>query len=166
MSSRWKHLGVFTAPDGEFPAHKMHTVERVRWRADLHPGKDEPLFLSLLKYRMRKDRQPEWTGNLVSSHVDGYTGWHLPIIDLDIDHEYVASTSDGHAHLYLNWPVKWWRCVLLLIGLRAAGVIEQGNFWWSLRRGGMFVRRPRVRKTPDEELTYTYGMFFPLKKKT
>ncbi len=159
MSRRWKHLGYHLR--GQVPTEG----ERVWWSADLRPGKDEPLFCSLLKYRMREDRQPDFDGNLVSSYVDGYTGWHMPVLDIDIPHDYVPSTTSGHAHLYLNEPIRWWRFVILLIGLRVAGVIEQGNFWWALRRGGTFVRRPILRKTKDEELTYTYGMFFKLREK-
>lgn len=53
--------------------------------------------------------------------------------------------------------------LLLLWALYLTGVIEPGNFWWSLRRGGTFVRRPDVPKTEAESMKYSYGMFFKLR---
>lgn len=137
--------------------------ERVVWLSNLKPGPDEPLALSLLKYRMSEDRWPDETGNLVSSHLKN-SKLHAPIIDLDINHAYVESTTEGHAHLYLPAMSKW-RMYILLWGLRVGGVIEMGNFWWTIRRGGTFVRKPGVLKYPNERLRYSYGMFFKVKDK-
>jgi hypothetical protein len=39
-------------------------------------------------------------GNLVSSMVQ--PGFHRPVLDLDIPHMYVPSSTPGHGHLYLN----------------------------------------------------------------
>lgn len=139
-------------------------MRRVYWQADLTPGKDEPLFCSLVKYQMDEDRQPSVTGNLISSHILG-SDLHAPILDLDIPHTYTKSTSDGHGHLYLNLPMSRFKMFVMLAALRYAGVIEMGNFWWSLRRGGTFVRRRYVRKPESENLPYTYGMFFKLRRK-
>ena len=86
------------------------------------------------------------------------------MLDIDVNHIYVESTTPGHAHLYLP-PMKRWRMFIMLWGLRVAGVIEQGNFWWAIRRGGTFVRKPGIRKTDSEQLRYSYGMFFKIKEK-
>ena len=137
--------------------------ERESWYSDLTPGPDEPLFLSLVKYRMAEDRWPDENGNLLSSKLKG-SKLHAPIIDLDGSHAYVQSTTDGHAHLYLHAMPRW-RMFALLIGLRIAGVIEMGNFWWSIRRGATFVRKPGVQKPSTEHLRYSYGMFFRLRTK-
>jgi hypothetical protein len=143
--------------------------QRVEWWADLSPGPDEPLFLSLIKYRMDEDREPRLgpmdprPRNLTSSYLHG-SKLHAPILDLDGEHIYVESTTEGHAHLYLP-PMPRWRMFLMLWGLRVAGVIEQGNFWWSLRRGGTFVRLPGVPKPESENLRYSYGMFFKIREK-
>jgi hypothetical protein len=129
---------------------------------------DEPMALSMLKYRQYEDRQPtDVDANVVSSHLTAYRGGpHAPIIDLDFPHIYVPSTTPGHGHLYLNRPIPRWRMFIMLWGLYMGGVIEKGFFLWSLRRGGTFVRRPGVKKTTSEEkVMYTYGFFFKLKGK-
>lgn len=135
------------------------------WRVDHLDVVDEPMILSLLKYRQYEDRHPEsdiFDGNVISSHTA--EGKHLPVIDLDYDHEYVPSTTPGHGHLYLNVPISRWRLFFLLWGLYVGGAIEKGNFWWSLRRGGTFVRRRGVWKTAREaSVKYTYGMFFKMR---
>ncbi len=111
---------------------------------------DEPLWVSLIKYRAAKDRlalsrEAAWGANLISSHVEG-SRLHAPIIDLDFAHRYVPSTSTDHAHLYLDVPIPRWRMVALLVALRVARVTEVGFTAWSLRRGGTFVRPEGVSK--------------------
>ena len=140
-------------------------VNRVEWQSDLSPGPDEPLFLSLVKYRMNEDRWRAVEGvpaNLTSSYIHG-SKLHAPILDLDGAHWYVESTTEGHAHLYLP-PRRRWKMFLLLFALYINGDIEMGNFWWSVRRGGTFVRLPGVPKPEAENLTYSYGMFFKIRK--
>lgn len=144
----------------------MDAVDRVEWAADLTPGPDEPLFLSLIKYRMSQDRWRvvegvEHEAVLTSSYLHG-SKLHAPILDLDGAHMYVESTTEGHGHLYLP-PMRRWKMYLILFALYVGGVIEMGNFWWSVRRGGTFVRRPGIQKPESENLRYSYGMFFKLK---
>lgn len=143
-------------------------ANRVEWVSDLKPGPDEPLALSLLKYRMDQDRWRtvegvEHMANLTSSYLHG-SKLHAPILDLDGAHLYVESTTEGHGHLYLP-PMKRWKMFFILFALYVGGVIEMGNFWWSLRRGGTFVRLPGTPKPKSEQLRYSYGMFFKLKEK-
>ena len=108
---------------------------------------DEPLWVSLVKYRASKDREPSdpAQANLVSSHLEG-SRLHAPIIDIDFPHRYVPSTTSEHAHLYLDVAIPRWRLMVLLAGLRIGLVTEVGFTWWSLRRGGTFVRPAGVRK--------------------
>lgn len=142
----------------------MPELPRKTWHVDHLDIVDEPMILSLVKYRQYEDRQPSADdANVVSSNLPD--GKHAPIIDLDFPHTYVPSTSDGHAHLYLDVPVSRWRFWALNLGLYLGGVIEKGYFVWSIRRGGNFVRRPGVHKTTAEEnVKYTYGMFVKLRK--
>lgn len=139
---------------------------RKTWKVDHLDIVDEPMLFSMVRYRQYEDRQPfAEDANVVSSH-DKYSSRHLPIIDLDFDHEYVPSTTPGHAHLYLNRPISRWRLFFMLWGLYVGGAIEKGYFLWSLRRGGTFVRRPGVRKTTEEEkVTYSYGFLLPMRRK-
>lgn len=138
---------------------------RKTWHVDHLDIVDEPLFLSLVKYRQYEDRSyTAIDANVVSSQLMS-GGKHAPILDLDFPHVYVPSTTPGHGHLYLNVEISRWRMFVLLWGLYVGGVIEFGNFWWSLRRGGTFVRRVGVRKTESEAaVKYSYGMFRKLRK--
>lgn len=132
--------------------------ERTYWRGHkLNFIADEPLIVSLLKYRRRKDRErcAKENANLVSSRTE--RGWQKPILDLDFPHEYVSSSNmpegkNQRAHLYLNVEIPTWRWVCLMIGLRIGGVVEFGYVAWSLRRGANYVRPPGVAKTKEEIL--------------
>ena len=149
------------------PEVRVVTVlRRKTWHVDHLDIVDEPMLLSMLKYRQYEDRQPtEDDANVVSSHLH-FMPEHAPIIDLDFPHRYVPSTTPGHAHLYLDVPISRWRLYALLWGLYVGGVIEKGYFLWSLRRGGTFVRRPGVAKTEAESsVSYSYGFLFKLRRK-
>lgn len=153
-------------------------TKRTYWYAEYLGIEDEPLALSLLKYRQKKNRRrvlwfdtPPWAEstfdprpNLISSMTDD--GRQMPIIDLDFDHAVVKSTSNGHAHLYLNVPISKFRWFCLMTGLYLGKQIEMGFYVWSLRRGGNFVRIPEVSKKTEQEFTKpTYGWFFKLRDK-
>lgn len=104
-------------------------------------GKDTP------KRRLCDDEDIR-SANLVSSKLPG--GKHMPVLDLDYSHAVVASTREGHHHLYLNRPISKWRWWCLMTGLWLGRVIEPGFFRWSLRRGQSFVRTPWTKKSPAE----------------
>lgn len=147
---------------------------RTYWYAHDLGIADEPLALSLIKYRQHENRvltslATKTQGgdygfpNLVSSITTD--GRQMPIIDLDFDHAHVESSSDGHAHLYLNVPISRWRWTALMIGLYLSKQVELGYFVWSIRRGGNFVRLPGTQKQEGTESTYSqYGWFRKLKK--
>lgn len=140
-------------------------MERRTWHVDHLDVVDEPMLLSLIKYRQYEDRQPTAEdANVVSSNLPD--GKHAPIVDLDFPHRYVPSTTPGHGHLYLDVPVSGWRWFMLNLGLYLGGATEKGYFLWSLRRRGNFVRREGVKKTTAEEkVMYTYGLLFKTRKK-
>lgn len=132
---------------------------RLYWRAVLDGAERRDngfrkLSSALLFADDNNERGPsnEQDGNLISSRCPD--GQHMPVIDLDVPHRLIPSTTEGHGHLYLDVRMPWWRYVILLYGLRQAGVIERGFFWWSLRRGATFVRRPGVRKRPTDRRRY------------
>jgi len=138
-------------------------LTRILWRANdlTRVPKDEPFLLTLIKYRLREDRQEvirEQDANLVSSRT--WDGRHLPIIDLDLAHEYVPSNTPGHAHLYLNEEISTWRWCVLMIGLRAGKVLDKGAFVWGIRRGANFARLPGVPKDLEGEVKSSYGWIF------
>lgn len=145
----------------------MPKSTRTRWLARDFNITDEPLVLSLLKYRQKNNRRRAGTGsaNLISSIT--YDGKQMPILDLDFPHHHVESSTDGHTHLYIDVPMSNFKWVVLMCALRFAGVIELGFFVWSLRRGGNFVRLPGVPKAKSgpETTKPTYGWFFKLRRK-
>jgi hypothetical protein len=86
---------------------------------------------------------------VVTSKVEGPGGLiirrretHAPVLDLDIPHELVPSTTPGHAHLYLDVEMSWRKYKRLLRALAAAGVVEKGYVKASLRRRLTAVRVP------------------------
>lgn len=73
-------------------------------------------------------------------------GTHAPVLDLDIPHVYVPSSTPGHGHLYLDVPMddeSFWIFLELLSDL---GIIEEGYFQASKARGYSAVRLPWIKK--------------------
>lgn len=80
-------------------------------------------------------------GNLVSSEST-QPGEHLPVIDLDIPHRLVPSSTPGHSHLYIDKPVTWEQYKHLLEALLECGIIGQGWFNQAMLDGKTWVRAP------------------------
>jgi hypothetical protein len=140
--------------------------ERTFWRGHrLGYVASEPLLVSLLRYRASRDRELSDPGraNLVSSRDMDGRQW--PVLDLDVPHRYVPSSTSGHAHLYIDVPTSTWRWALLMLALRLAGVHELGYTAWSLRRGASFVRPPGVRKEPVQPPSVLYGWLRPVRRR-
>lgn len=137
-------------------------TKRTTWLAPRLVIDNEPLIVSLIRYRLLADRRPidaeSGQPNLISSRTDD--GRHMPVLDLDVPARLVPSSTEGHTHLYLDVPMSRWRWTALMVALRLAGVIETGFLVWSLRRGGNFVRVPTSYKTAEEQTKPDYGWFF------
>jgi len=73
-------------------------------------------------------------------------GRHAPVLDLDLPHRLVPSTTEGHSHLYLDVAMSWRRYKRLLKALAKAGVLEPGFVEASLYRRHTAARMPWVRK--------------------
>lgn len=87
---------------------------------------------------------------LVSSEV-GCDGLHVPVLDIDFEAALVPSTTEGHYHLYLEGLcLSWPEYRRLLKALARAGVITEGYLRHSLRRKQTCVRRPGLKKLPEE----------------
>lgn len=138
--------------------------ERTYWYAPDLSIEDEPLAVSLIKYRQKENRtqvQDKKAANLVSSRTED--GKHMPILDLDFPHHFEPSTSPGHSHLYIDVEMPRRKLFALVLVLWYCGVIEMGHAVWTLRRGASFVRIPGLDKTEAESVKPTYGWFFKLK---
>jgi hypothetical protein len=83
--------------------------------------------------------------NLLSSRLVG-TRQHAPILDLDVPHVCVPSTTPGHSHLYLHVPMSRAKWTVLQLVLWWTGIQECGYSVWSIRRGANCVRLPGDRK--------------------
>lgn len=146
---------------------------RTLWYALSLDIEDEPLALTLWRYRQKKNRRltslhPSLQGgeygfpNLVSSITTD--GRQMPILDLDFPHHFEPSTTPGHTHFYIDVSISKFRWFCLMTALAFAGVIEIPFYAWSLRRGGNFVRIPGTTKVTEGETRHSnYGWFRRLK---
>jgi hypothetical protein len=88
--------------------------------------------------------------NLITSQIVGQPGMHALVIDLDVPHAYVPSTTPGHGHLYLDVPMTTELAMSLLEFLADCGVVEEGYYKASKNRGCSAVRPPWVQKENNE----------------
>jgi hypothetical protein len=83
--------------------------------------------------------------------VDGRPGpgekFHYPLFDLDYGAVLHDSRTPGHYHLYLDRPIKWRAFKRVLRAMRKAGLIEDGFYKMTKKRGQAFLRVPE----PDDE---------------
>lgn len=61
---------------------------------------------------------------------------------------WVPSTTEGHHHVYVDWPIEWEKYALMLGHLYNSGVIERGYWNASEARKMSFVRMPHVKRPP------------------
>lgn len=81
---------------------------RRTWHVDHLDIVDEPMALSLIKYRHYEDRKLSDHANVVSSNLT--EGGHMPIVDLDFPHHYVEqpdSESSASLEVYAVLPSNW-----------------------------------------------------------
>lgn len=82
--------------------------------------------------------------NLIMSEKEN--GKHMLFLDLDVEHEYRPSSTDGHGHLAVNLDLEPDAMFLLMDILAAGGVIEVGYAKASRQRGYAGLRLPGVAK--------------------
>lgn len=73
-------------------------------------------------------------------------GNHMAVLDIDIPHSLIPSSTEGHSHLYLDVEMSWRKYKRLLRALARAGVVEKGYVTASIKRGHTDVRLPWVKK--------------------
>ena len=88
------------------------------------------------------ERTPDDEYNLIGSRTNTMIERHLPVLDLDIPHKYVESSTYGHGHLYLDVSLTWQEYKALLKVLRDLRIIEEGFYKVSIARGMTQVRKP------------------------
>lgn len=99
------------------------------------------------------DREPASIlegANVVMSRRE--SGWgrdakvHAVLLDLDVEHFYVPSSSEGHGHLYVNVFANEADYFELLDLLAKVGVLQKNYVEASKKKGGTFLRLPWVKK--------------------
>jgi len=124
-------------PEDEVPGSIPRVLREVRkWGSDSQePRPGGPEIVTDIEH-----------ANIVTSEIEGKPGYHAPVLDLDIPHVYVPSTTEGHGHLYLDVKLDWYQMHRLLTTLSQLGIIEEGYARASIDRGYSAVRLPWIRK--------------------
>jgi hypothetical protein len=72
---------------------------------------------------------------------------HYPVIDLDVPCNLIPSSKLGHSHLYINKAVSQQGLMEILEVLAKHGIVEEGYYMASKKRGFSAVRLPWVKKS-------------------
>lgn len=81
---------------------------------------------------------------VVSSEIGG--GAHCPVLDIDVPAFLIPSSTPGHSHLYVDYPMTWRQYKRLLRALARSGIVEEGYVKASIRRKHTAVRVPWRKK--------------------
>lgn len=94
-----------------------------------------------------------WNANVLSSEkMDAPESWptHTIMLDLDVPHKLVPSSTPGHSHLYIDVDLDPHRYEALLVALRDAGIIQTGILQQFDVHGATFLRLPDVKKKTND----------------
>lgn len=87
-----------------------------------------------------------WDDRTIQATIDKAKGKHRILLDLDVPHTYVPSTTNGHGHLIIDVPQDWDTYMKLLLLLRDMGVLQYGYVDASGKRGETWLRAPGIKK--------------------
>lgn len=94
-----------------------------------------------------------WSRIPATSHEDAEVvsseigeGIHCPTLDIDLPCYVVPSSTPGHFHLYIDYPMPWRKYKQLLKALAKSGIVEKGYVKASIRRKHTAVRVPWLKK--------------------
>lgn len=100
------------------------------------------------------------SANVISSEMLNVSGFdlktptHSVMLDLDIRHKLIPSSTPGHSHLYLDTELSHNQYKALLEALWEAGIIQRGILDQFEEHGATFLRLPGVKKKPSEPLPF------------
>lgn len=114
-------------------------MKRTFWKRDLDGSSEEAPADA-----QRGELTREEEANLVSSLLED--GRHAPALDLDVPARLVPSSTEGHAHLYIDVPMTWEQYQAVLRVLGDVGILESGFVAASLAREASMLRKPGVKK--------------------
>lgn len=84
--------------------------------------------------------------NVVVSQSKEYPEMHFPVLDIDVEHVLVPSSTFGHSHLYFNVGCRWEDYVEFLQAAAKIGILEEGYVNSAIERGYTTARLPWVKK--------------------
>ena len=100
--------------------------------------------------RIELDHVPLEEANAISSQIVSNdilkNGKHKVLLDLDVDHCYVPSTTKGHGHLLIDVDLEWEDYRKLLIMLAQLGILQPGYVDASIDQKGTWLRTPSTKK--------------------
>lgn len=98
--------------------------------------------------------ETEEEANLIGSKfVSGRHELHKVFIDLDVEHYYVPSSTEGHGHLYINVDLTREELGTLMGTLCKFGIVGDGWRYQIQARGENTFRLPGNKKKPVETLS-------------
>lgn len=109
-------------------------VRRLYYNYDLASGEKTTYSGS----EKNKEVKTENEANLISSLTINNT--HAPVIDLDLPARLLPSKTEGHYHLYLDVEMDEDDYFKLLKVMAEVGLVEDGYYKASLKKGASFVR--------------------------
>ena len=87
--------------------------------------------------------------NLVCSDI--VPDQHYVLLDLDVPHKYIESSTTGHAHLYIDKVLAFQDYLEVLQVLSKHGIVEEGFYKWTMHRGYSSLRPPGIEKHSIED---------------
>ena len=84
--------------------------------------------------------------HVITSQAASIGNLHYPILDLDFPCYLIPSSTKDHYHLHMMKAVPWRQYKRLLKSLWKAGLIEEGYYRNSIRRGYSSARLPWIKK--------------------
>lgn len=90
---------------------------------------------------------------IISSDLNDGSELHLPVIDIDLPIKVIPSSTEGHFHLYIDYPLGWDEYQSLLDVMAEVGLVQPGYVAAAKRRGHTDVRLPWVHKKEPEPLS-------------
>ena len=88
-----------------------------------------------------------WDDRIQRTELEKRDGKHRVLLDLDVPHVYVPSTTDGHGHLVIDVPQDWTNLCKLLQLLGDMHILQYGSVDATFSRGETWLRTPGTKKT-------------------
>ena len=153
--AKWRNSKLYTTlqKTGENKSSSESLSLKVESARQTRPHEPYPRRLYKNVKWMDEYGRDGWSRVPATSHADAEVvsseigdGIHCITIDVDYPTYAIPSSTDGHFHLYIDYPMTWRKYKRLLKALAKAGVVEEGYVDASIRRKHTAVRVPWRKK--------------------